>query len=388
MNGGDTIELGGDLYSTGSDGLDNAPVDVLVGKSDQQHAPADPPRIAAPPAAAPARPIVKELRPVSDDDDQATAATVKMMCDYIAQGIKDPVCRMWASHALSCYGLGRTDPGMLCWAVFWCLKHSVKYVRDEPALFRMGDGDARDLLTAPAVLVRQDEPKEDCDGFTMLACTLLSILGVKCYIVTVKADPKQPSRWSHVFAIADLGKGKTCAIDGSHGGYPGWMVPQEHIFASQVWDLSGSPIDMKLPARSQLNGYVRRGRGRGLGDICYDDQGNPYTCDTNVSQVPTESPYPVVSSVPIIPSSTVSSPFNLNALLASLIGNAAKVATVAEAPPGSIVNPTTGQIITGQPGAVSAAALTSGLSAYMPLIIGGVVIFGLVSVLSSGGRRK
>jgi hypothetical protein len=326
------------------------------------------------PAARAGGQLAKERRPVSDDDNQATAATVRMMCDYIAEGVKDEGCKAWAVCAVRQYALGQTDPRMLCWGVFWLLKHCVKYVRDEPALFRMGEGDARDFLVAPAVLVRMVEPKEDCDGFTMLACTLLSILGVKSYIVTVKADPEKPARWSHVFAVADL-PGGACALDATeHGIFPGWMIPREHIFSYQFWDLTGRPVKHALPLTSKMAGYVRT-RRRGMGDDVTDFGPtypvDPYSGDTVGN--------PGASSPPFVPTTPAGSGTNWTAILGSIFSGAARVASVAEAPPGSIINPNTGVIYT--PGAFGAGA---SLGSILPmLLIGGLVLFG-ISAASRG----
>jgi hypothetical protein len=312
--------------------------------------------------------LVKERRPVSDDDNQATAATVGMMCDYIAQGVNDDGCKSWAVCAVRQYGAGSTDPRMLFWGVFWLLKHCVKYVRDEPALFRMGEGDARDFLIAPAVLVRMAEPKEDCDGFTMLACTLLQILGIKSYIVTVKADPEKPSRWSHVFAVAEL-PGGACALDATeHGVFPGWMIPRQHIFDYQFWDLSGRPVKHALPLTSKMAGYVRTGRmgRRGMGDDITD------LGDLGPGQAATEIPY--TPSTTVYNSPAPASPgTNWTAVLSSIFSGAARVASVAEAPPGSVVSPS-GAIYV--PGANPLGA--SSIGSMLPiLLIGGLVLFGI-----------
>lgn len=319
--------------------------------------------------------LVKERRPVSDDDNQATAATVQMMCDYIAEGVKDDGCKSWAVCAVRQYALGQTDPRMLCWGVFWLLKHCVKYVRDEPALFRMGEGDARDFLIAPAVLVGMAEPKEDCDGFAMLACTLLQILGIKSYIVTVKADPEKPSRWSHVFAVAEL-PGGACAVDATeHGVFPGWMIPRQHIFNYQFWDLSGRPVKHALPLAGKMAGYVRT-RRRGMGDALDDEiQALPVGNTDLEYGSPYIPPGTLPSSLPV-----AAPPTDWTTILSSIFSGAAKVASVAEAPPGSVINPNTGMIYT--PGALN----TSSLSSFLPiLLIGGLVLFG-ISAASKGGR--
>lgn len=322
--------------------------------------------------------LVKERRPVSDDDNQATAATVRMMCDYIAQGVVDDGCKGWAVCAVRQYALGQTDQRMLFWGVFWLLKHCVKYVRDEPALFRMGEGDARDFLIAPAVLVRMTEPKEDCDGFTMLACTLLQILGIKSYIVTVKADPEKPSRWSHVFAVADL-PGGACALDATeHGLFPGWMVPRQHIFAFQFWDLTGRPVKHALPLAGKMAGYVRTGRTRrGMGDALQDEIDALPVGNTDLEYGSPYIPPGGDTSLPVAaPASTPAT--NWTAVLSSLFSGAARVASVAEAPPGSVINPNTGVITT--PG-----LSTASLSSFLPiLLIGGLVIFG---ISAASGKR-
>lgn len=314
-----------------------------------------------------------------DDDDQATAATVGMMCDYIRAGIDDPVCKAWAEWALKCFGMGKQDPRAKFWAVFWALKHCVRYRRDEPELFRIGERSARDLLTAPAVLVRQPQPAEDCDGFTMLACTLLKILGLDSFIVTAKVDPQEPGRWSHVFAMADVPGLGLCALDGSHGNAPGWMVPRSHIFGYQVWDLSGNRIHKRLPvAAPRLNGY--QFRARGMGD-CVDDNGDSVPC-AGGGYTPTESPYPVIFDGG--PTGAPSS-FNWDVLLGDIFGTAGKVASVAVAPPGSVVTPS-GAVYTA--GAVLPSQLSSSIGRFLPLLlIGGVVFLGISAIGGGKGRR-
>lgn len=352
-----------------------------------------------------------ERRTVPDNDDQATAETVAMMCDYIRAGVKDPQVQAWAQWALDCFGMGVDDARAKFWGVFWCLKHAVKYRHDEPALFRMGERNARDLLTAPAVLVRQASPEEDCDGFTMLACAMLQILGVPSFIVTVKADPKEPGRWSHVFALADVANVGLCALDATPAGrYPGWMIPRQHIFNYQVWDLSGKPIHKKLPVvQPRLNGFEYRPRGmgarpgavrdrrrRGVGDDVGDI--DPLTGDTIAG---TGLPPPLVGSGPLQPGQTYApgyqpsglpdyvqtatpgsapAPSALNTFLNDLFGTAGRVATIATAPPGSVVSPSGAVTVGG-----GVATLTNSIMPYLPfLLVGGVVLYALSA---SGGKK-
>jgi len=370
-----------------------------------------------------------ERRTVPDDDDQATAETISMMCDYIRAGVKDPLCVAWAEWALDCFGMGVDDARAKFWAVFWCLKHAVKYRRDEPELFRIGERSARDLLTAPSVLVRQAAPAEDCDGFTMLACTLLQILGVPAFIVTAKVDPGEPGRWSHVFAMADVAGVGLCSLDGSHGKAPGWMVPRSHIFGYQVWDLNGRPIHKKLPVvQPRLQGYEYRPRGmgaqpgavrrrRGVGDTCAVDpttgvlsdlttglpcgtstgplsalpssgvcvngfdtgSGDPCLAPTGPPAVITPiagTPAPNPANVP------TATPSTLQSIINNLFGAGTKIATIATAPAGSTISPTGAVTIGGAP-------LMASLGNLLPwLLVGGVILFAVNAASSAPSRGR
>lgn len=256
----------------------------------------------------------------------------------------------------------------------------------------MGDPDARDLLISPAVLMREAKPEEDCDGFAMGGCTLLQILGVRCYIVTVKSDPARPWRWSHVFVLADLGNGALSPFDASGPGlYPGWMVPPAHMFAYQVWDLNGSPIDLPVPVGRSL-GLSGLGDDGDLADAV--DQG---LIDTSVPTYPTVT-FPTITPNPSdvaavqaslnaetaalsAPIQTITLPsgitapaaggiatspgINWTSILGTAITDASNDAKLAAAPAGSILT-ASGALIT--PGATSAAAISSALPL---LLIGG-----------------
>ncbi len=195
------------------------------------------------------------------------------MCEYIAAGAADPLVQSIAARAWKTLGGGSEDPAAKCWAAFWWAKHNVKFRSDEATMFRIGERDQQDLLIAPAVLVRMKEPAEDCDGFTMLVAALLCCLGVDVAIATVAVDPRDASRFSHVFCCA-MFDGQVLPLDASHGASPGWMVPAEHISRWQAWDLQGSPIDVSPIKNRGLHGYVRRGVGMyqrlGMGDACTD----------------------------------------------------------------------------------------------------------------------
>lgn len=309
------------------------------------------------------------------DTDGATKQTIGRMCQYIHKVLDDDAVRMAANFAWRKFGASSDKPGMRAWGVYWYVKHCIKFQQDEATMFRIGEPGQQDLLTAPDVLLRMDSPAEDCDGFTMLECALLSLLGVKWVIVTVAVDPGDRSRWSHVFPMAII-DGTALPLDASHGSGPGWMVPQDRIYRWQCWDESGNPVDVKPPAK--LGHYVKRGQGfGGLGDCVTDPESGLVDCSG--SGVYT-APATTTSSAP--PASS----FNLNSFLNNLVTQGAKVASIAETPITTISYPG-GPTVTGPAGSVSAAGAgfsMSGLSGILPWLAIGLV--GIIAVKSMGSK--
>lgn len=363
----------------------------------------DPPTpVTARPAIASAGPIIKEKIPAAPDTDTSTRQTIAKMCEYIAAGVNDDVCRWWAQQAHERWAQGAGD----CWGVWWMVKHAVKFSKDEPRLFAIGEPDALDLLIAPAVLVRALERKEDCDGFTMLVCCLLQILGIPSVIVTVAADPSDPERWSHVFAMAQV-NGVYFPMDCSHGKRPGWMVPREHITRWQAWDLKGNPVQA-FPSQSvnSLHGYVPRGRPmrrrrgmRGLGQdatdyttvssptgdyqvfndgTVFDPNGAIVTDFSNLSNSLTASINnalnPLAStanSTPATPSSSSGAPTNWTGIINSIFSGGLKAAQLATLPPGYVLGANGQPVYTGQ--AAANAQLTSSFAGVLPWLAIGLV---------------
>ena len=226
---------------------------------------------------APAGRIIVQREPAAADTDGATAQTVRRMCEYIRAGVDDPECRSVAAYAWEHFGRNSDDAAAKCWAVWWWVKHCIKYRSDEATMFRIGEQGQQDLLIAPAVLVRMKDPAEDCDGFSMLVATLLTILGVNCVIATVAVDPSDRSRWSHVFCCALLPDGQVMPLDASHGKHPGWMVPAAHISRWQAWDLNARPVDVQPSQHQGLHGYARVGQQRrGMGSCATGDLVDEY----------------------------------------------------------------------------------------------------------------
>lgn len=319
-------------------------------------------------------PVVVDRVKAAGDTDGATEQTVQKMCEYIRWGAADPRVQAAAAYARKYFAMGRSDQAMLAWAVFWYVKHCVKFRNDEATLFRLGEKDQQDLLIAPAVLVRMAKPSEDCDGFTMLSCAMLCYLGVPVLIVTVAVDPSDPERWSHVFPIAVPDR-RIMPVDASNGVGPGWMVPREHISRFQAWNLDGTKSDLSLSRFRGLHGYVQvapryRRRGMGQDETAVFDNPFPPTVDASTSGS---------FGQPIDFGSGSGSGFNWSGLINNIVSTAGSVAKVAVLPQGASMYPN---------GAVVQGSLFQGGSgaSLLPLIaVGGL---GLLAISALSSKNK
>lgn len=209
-------------------------------------------------------PLYRSSIPGDADDNKATAQTIRQMCQHVRQCLNDPVVKSAADTALGRFGrVALPNLRRRAWGVWWYAKHLIKFVQDETLLASMlNEHGQRELLNPPPVMLRMKQPQGDCDDYTMLVCALLKCLGVPFEVVTIAADPTEPDRWSHVYAVALVEDGARFPMDTSHGKFPGWEVPREHIIRYQAWDESGEPLTGRGPSvRSRLNGYMPRGLG-------------------------------------------------------------------------------------------------------------------------------
>ena len=131
----------------------------------------------------------------------------------------------------------------------------MKFVHDDTIIRQLFNEDGHfELLIAPPVLLRMNDPRGDCDDFTMLVVALASIAGFDCGIVTLACDRRRPGEYSHVYGCAAL-PGMLVPLDCSHGKHPGWEVPTRDIQRKTVWDLNGRVVSDEGSADSaQSNG--------------------------------------------------------------------------------------------------------------------------------------
>ncbi len=118
--------------------------------------------------------------------------------------------------------------------VFKFIQSRVTFCEDEAQLRELFEvEDARELLINPEVLLSMQQPMGDCDDFSMLACSMLRNLGVKCDFVTVAADNEYPNKFTHVYCMVTKTNGEVIGFDSSHGKYPGWETTTQ--LRKQIW---------------------------------------------------------------------------------------------------------------------------------------------------------
>lgn len=183
---------------------------------------------------------VSEVQADLLDNNRSTEQTVAAMAHHIQAAMLDPaVYKVGANLAASSSG-SRRDLAASVWE--WCHRN-IRFAQDEDLLAaQLGRRDELELLISPSVMVRSSVKQGDCDDYTMMACSLLSFVGLPAYIKTFKCDRRDPERWSHVCAATALEDGSIFPLDASHGDYPGWQVPADDIFESQLWDMDGKRV--------------------------------------------------------------------------------------------------------------------------------------------------
>jgi len=175
-----------------------------------------------------------------------------MMSAYALADSKRPEIQADAQEALA---LDPTNPIAAVWAY---TKRKIIYIPDEAqanSFSRLITGSARtedvvEVLIRPidiSLMARAGETvREDCDGFSMYAASLLLALGIPCTFCTVAADPFNSDVYSHVYVIAfpEGQESLRTAVDASHGAYAGWECPNR-FGKRRDWPLL-NPTDTKL----------------------------------------------------------------------------------------------------------------------------------------------
>ena len=94
---------------------------------------------------------------------------------------------------------------------------------------------ALDLIVSPQVMIQMNNPVGDCDCFSTLLASILIALGFKVWFVSIKVDPNEPDRWSHVYLMTYIpDEDRLLPLDASHGSFPGWEKT-DGVFERKEW---------------------------------------------------------------------------------------------------------------------------------------------------------
>lgn len=176
-----------------------------------------------------------------DDGDLATARTIEVMRGFARADSRDARVRRIARELRR--ECGNSD---LCFAdrTHRHVRSRVRFERDSEIAKHLAgvDAEGAEVLIRPADLLSMPRPTGDCDDFSMLAGSILDAGGVPHSFVTVAADRRDPSRFSHVYIAAQTERGRF-PIDASHGRTPGWEV--RNVFGKRKeWGLS--PLNLPM----------------------------------------------------------------------------------------------------------------------------------------------
>jgi hypothetical protein len=232
------------------------------------------------------------VRQSSEDPTEATAQTVEYMCELIHDSLADGIVQRVTGRLLANGFASVTDCAIEIWGF---AKQHVRFVHHQKLLVAwLGAPKELQLLIRPDALLKMREPKGDCAVFTTLICAMCDCAGLPWEIVTIACDPRQPGIYSHVYPRVILPDGRRLVMDASHGKYPGWEVPADHVSAKQVWNHDGQPIEDEAPRlmrnitpslegvdmRHLYNMYMPGEGRRGLGQ---DDSGDDGGDDLSIA---------------------------------------------------------------------------------------------------------
>ena len=188
-------------------------------------------------------PVRFHARELGPFPDRQVALTIDVMRERAGEDAADPVFKSRA-QGLAGAGSDLDKTGRLWQHV----KRSIKFSRDEPIAAGLNavlnPDNVVEIIIRPCDMARyvdQGIAIGDCDDFSMYLAALLTANGIACSFITVAADGHAPDQYSHVYVVA-YPDGERVACDASHGGYPGWEVP--NAFGKiREWQCGGAGAD-------------------------------------------------------------------------------------------------------------------------------------------------
>lgn len=168
------------------------------------------------------------------DSDVSTADTVARMSNIVRNQVYSSVVVNAVSDAIKDVppNGAPTDKAR---AIFYWIKTHIKFRNDlENTVNYLPDVDNpadKELLISPDLLLQLGYG--DCDDFSMLAATMLFIVGIPARFITIAADARCPQHFTHIYVQAFVGK--WIGFDVSHGSMLGWEY--KRYSRIQVWNV-------------------------------------------------------------------------------------------------------------------------------------------------------
>jgi len=303
-----------------------------------------------------------------EDPHQATAITIDRMKQWAAHDAHSPHVFRATSQALSMSGPSEDDRSA---AIHQWISTHCKFREDDPVLrIVLGLEDELEMLITPARLLTMRVPAGDCDCLTTLCMSMHLCAGIPVEPITIKADPEEPDRDSHVYCQAILENGPL-VLDPAMGCKHHWPAGAEapDYFDKQTWGV----LQPDRP-RHGLHGIDGLGACADEDPACTSDFGLP-----GVGGAPGIDLGTTPGVVP-----AAGQPFNLNAFIQQLTAGGLKIAQMQATPVGYIQTPQ-GLIANVGPG--GQLPLNLGIGAGISsgtLLLGGAALLALV--LFSGKR--
>lgn len=159
-----------------------------------------------------------------------TESTISRMHSLVKRGKTDPNFIHLISDAIRKSGCAPKDYLCECnflfnlWHYWTSPKTGIRYLRDPHQVELVQD--------IWAILKRKSG---DCDCLSILYAASVGCIGLEYQFVTVKADPEEPTRWSHIYVEVHIPGHEWVPADLSmQEANLGWEP--ETYFAKKVWE--------------------------------------------------------------------------------------------------------------------------------------------------------
>lgn len=265
-----------------------------------------------------------------EDPHQATALTIERMKDWAARDANSPQVMRATSQALL---FSSPDQERQSMEIHHWISTHCKFREDDPVLrIVLGLEDELEMLITPARLLSMSCPAGDCDCLTTLCMSMHLCAGIPVEPITIKADPNEPDRDSHVYCQAILDNGNLIldpAMGCKHHWPPGAEAPDYHD--RQMW----GAVQPERYSRKGLQGYAGLGNS---GEVAVEGGGLPTDGITAVFGGDASGPR-TITSADAIDLGKASGSFDLNSFVKQLTAGGLQIARMQATPVGYVQTP-------------------------------------------------